>query len=130
MQGSDLRKCKHPGERDISGYHKIQFPPDRYAVIDQKRLMDLFGVGDFPELQKLHGHLLGEELKAENLQRDNTWSASLAVGRSAFVESIKAELGIKARYRDITESGKAHVLREPLISYNCDFVDKKGVLND
>lgn len=71
---------KHPMEWDVCGYSEIQFPRARYNVIDKQKLMDLFAVSDFSELQNLHHNWVEEELESESLTRDDRWTHALAVG--------------------------------------------------
>jgi putative transposase len=40
----------HPSEWAFCGYNEIQRPPQRYSIIDRKRLMELFGIGVCDEL--------------------------------------------------------------------------------
>ena len=42
---------KHPSEWVMSGYNEIQGPPDRYALIDMKGLMELFGMHNKEQLR-------------------------------------------------------------------------------
>lgn len=137
--GESLRRClvyidlnmvragvvKHPCEWDACGYGEIQEPPMRYAVIDQDRLTTLFGMEDFSGFQKLHRQWIREALQAENLRRDATWTDSLAVGCSDFVERFKLGLGTRARYRIISDTENMHVLREPKIAYQEHFGAEK-----
>jgi len=121
---------KHPMEWDACGYSEIQFPRVRYNVIDTRRLMDLFAVSDFSEFQNLHRNWVEEELKSEIQARDDVWTHTLAVGRSTFVENIKAELSIKAQHRDIEDMGDAYTLREPIVAYQAYLVDENGDLSN
>jgi hypothetical protein len=41
--------------------------------------------------------------------RDDHWSEVIAVGRLAFVESVKNQLGVKAVHREVIEAGKHFV---------------------
>ena len=36
--------------------------------------------------------------------RDDRWSEAIAVGSLAFVETVKNDLGVKARHRDVIEA--------------------------
>lgn len=109
---------KHPRDWQYGGYVEIQQPPMRYAIIDLPALMKLLGTQSLSQLQRAHADWVDKALCAPDLQRrDSMWSESLAVGHRHFVESVQAALGIKARYRDISEVGVAHVLREPTKTY-------------
>ena len=121
---------KHPGEWDVCGYNEIQHPPNRYRIIDQGKLIELFAANDFREFQQQHRHWLADALSGQPQQREQVLSGSIAVGSDNFVETIKTQLGIKARYRDIDETGDAHILREPVSAYTSHFVEKKADLKD
>lgn len=104
--------AEHPWDWDVCGYREIQSPPLRYGVVDQQQLTDLFGFDTFSDFQKAHRHWVYNGLRDDNLQRDNRWTASLAVGRSDFVERFKAKLGVRAKHRMIADAEEVHVLRE------------------
>lgn len=52
------------------------------------------------------------------------------MGRSTFVESAKESLGLKARYREVTENEDVHVLREQAAAYRYHFRHEKLVLGE
>lgn len=117
---------KHPCEWDVCGYNEIQYPPKRYLVIDQDKLIELFAASDFPEFQQHHRYWLTDVLSGQSQQREQMWSSSIAVGTDDFVERIKARLGIRARYRKVDETEGVHILREPATAYRPPFFRKKG----
>ena len=45
------------------------------------------------------------------------WSEAIAVGSLAFVETVKNDLGVKARHRDVIEADGTYALREPSEAY-------------
>ena len=53
--------------------------------------------------------------------RDDRWSAVVAVGSLAFVESVKSELGRRATHRGVEQKDGAYALRERGEAYNGDF---------
>ena len=55
---------------------------------------------------------------------------SLAVGSRAFVEGVKAQLGIGGRCRQIQNHGVAHTLREPEMACGDDFGPRIVALSD
>ena len=121
---------KHPMEWDTCGYNEIQLPSKRYRVIDQQRLIDVFALSNFQKFQTLHRSWIAKMLKHQPHLREDEWSSSIAVGSNDFVATIKAELGIKARHRDIDAQGDIHVLREPDVAYNSLSNEKKAGLMD
>ncbi len=45
---------KHPSELEMSGYNEIQSPPERYALIDQKGLLEFCEIRDKEQLRIEH----------------------------------------------------------------------------
>jgi len=107
----------HPAQWPASGYREIQAPPKRYRIIDVPVLIDLLGIRDLPTLQRTHRQWVEEALKTDRKEREGRWSESLAIGNRAFVEAVKARLGIAARYRELCEEDEACRLNEPAASY-------------
>ena len=111
----------HPSAWPDSGYQEIQHPPKRYGIIDIPALMAVLGVTHVSELQGLHNDWVEAALKAESSIREPYWSTSLAVGKPDYVEGIKRQLGIGARYHQIHRNGKYVFLREFSRSYKAHF---------
>jgi len=111
---------EHPAEWPHSGYREIQEPPERYAVIDLMTLSILCGFTHVAHFQKAHRQWVEEALMRNTMARDDRWSEAIAVGSRTFVDKVKADLGIKAKYREVTETGGAHTLREPKGAYALD----------
>ena len=101
----------HPEKWLHSGYHEIQEPPERYAVIDQQGLIELFGFKKAGDFQETHRQWVEKALEDELAVRDARWSEALAVGSLAFIEKVKSELGIKAMHRTVEQTGATSVLR-------------------
>ena len=83
--------------------------------------MELLGFSDLAQLQHARVRWVEEALKGDDQQRESQWSESLAVGNEAFVETVKARLGITARYREVIQEGEFHRLKEPAIRYSLHF---------
>lgn len=109
---------RHPADWKTSGYREIQSPPARYRIIDQNALTQLLNVPDWRALQQRHAGWVDETLCREPPSRREAWSSSLAVGRVAFVEEIRAQLGGRATHRRVTEADGETVLRETPCSYD------------
>jgi hypothetical protein len=107
----------HPGKWKESGFSEIQKPPKRYAIIDLQTLSELSGFADPRDFQRAHREWIDQGLENGLAVRDDRWSESIAVGSLAFVETIKAELGIKGAQRDVTETDGSFALREPAEAY-------------
>jgi putative transposase len=111
----------HPSAWPDSGYQEIQHPPKRYRIIDTPALMAVLGIDHLAELQRLHNDWVEAALAAESSTREPYWSTSLAVGKPEYVEDIKRQLGISARYHQIRRNGKYSFLREFSGSYKAHF---------
>ena len=114
----------HPSEWAFCGYNEIQSPPQRYSIIDRKRLMELVGIGVGGELSGTHKGWVDEILMSGGTAKESKWTESIAVGNMRFIGTVREKLGIRASGRDIIESGGSHELREPGVSYLVDFGPK------
>ena len=119
----------HPSEWAFCGYNEIQSPPQRYSIIDRKRLMELVGIGVGDELSRTHTGWVDEILRSGKTARESKWTESVAVGNMQFIGTVREKLGIRAAGRDIIRSGAGHELREPGVSYSYDFGVKNGTLS-
>lgn len=92
----------------------LRFARDRrrFAVVDLAGLSALCGFTEVARFQQAHRQWIEETLAADAMARDDRWSESIAIGSKAFVEKVKVELGIKARYREIGEADGTFALRE------------------
>ena len=100
-QGEHLMRClvyidlnmvragvvKHPSEWKMSGYNEIQSPPDRYALLDQKGLLELCEIKDIEQLKEEHRQWIEESLREEESRREAHWSESIAIGSKGFIET-------------------------------------------
>ena len=120
---------KHPSEWSFCGYNEIHSLPQRYSIIDRKRLMELVGTDVGDELSETYKGWVDEILKSGETARDNKWTESVAVGNIKFIRTVREKLGVRAAGRDIIESGASHELREPGVSYRYDFGVKNGTLS-
>lgn len=120
---------RHPAAWAHGGYREIQDPPERYALIDLAQLAASCGFSSLEEFRRAHRQWVEHALAQEKLKRESRWSEAIAVGSRAFVEEVKRELALKARYREIgkDEEGSCE-LREPRIPYTGVFEAEKRVL--
>jgi hypothetical protein len=116
----------HPMDWEHGGFREIQEPRTRKAVINHEELCRCFNIGTVEELRTIHRSLVEKELADSNLNRNTTWSQSIAVGSPAFVEGIKKTLGAMAAGRKVVTGNGSCELREPQILYN----DVLGGKND
>ena len=107
----------YPEDWCWSSYYEIQNPPQRYAVIDKKALLELFGVNHFEQYQQIHKGWIEDALKAEDNQRMLAWTQNIAVGRQDYVGKVKSALGLVGRHRAVVAEGDVHALKEPVMSY-------------
>ena len=121
---------QHPGDWQQSGYQEIQFPPDRYAIIDRQALMQLIGISTFDQLQSVHRDWIKITLLSEPGLREACWSESVAVGRQHYIESVQAELGHRAIGRQCINEEDKYCLKEPEVSYSIGFNTKKVGLSN
>lgn len=112
----------HPCQWDVSGYHEIQKPKQRYCVIDHHRLISLLGQQDSDTLKNTHHRWIEKALEDGHPAREEQWTQSLAVGSRQFVDSMKRKLGSRAKYRSVEKVGPAFQLHEdPMMPYSANF---------
>jgi len=111
---------QHPREWKHSGYHEIQQPLQRYAVIDIQNLTTLCGLNDNKHFRKTHYQWVEDGLNLRRQERNSNWSKSIAVGSELFIEDVKTQLGIKARGRAIHSGDDGYALREASATYQID----------
>ncbi|MEA3222253.1 MAG: transposase [Thermodesulfobacteriota bacterium] len=121
---------KHPSEWEMSGYHEIINPPQRYALIDHVRLGNILGFSDSDRATLIctYKHLLDEALQNNSLHRQEAWTESIAVGSNEFISETKRNLASRAIGRDILNNNGVFELREPSVPYSVHFDRKKNVL--
>lgn len=88
----------HPSEWPDCGYHEIQNPRQRYAIIDRQKLTELASVDDPNSLGENHMGWLHDLLPSEGKKREEKWSTSVAVGGEKFVTRFKELLGARATW--------------------------------
>jgi putative transposase len=113
-----------------SGYHEIQKPPQRYAVIDTNALLELFGVDCYEQYQQLHQSWIEAALEAKDNQRVAAWSQNIAVGSQDYLTKMKSALGIAGRHRTVMTENDAYTLKEPVISYDVYLEHEMNALSD
>ena len=119
---------QHPSEWPFSGYNEIQDPPQRYALVDRGRLMELLGFDDSERFTEAYKGWLEEVLEGDGHARYAKWSESIAVGSISFVEEIKEKLGIRAIGRGVVKTEAGYELKEQLSPYSRNFDGKMGVV--
>jgi len=88
---------------------------------------------EFPDpegFKKEYRQWVDAALAGGNIERESSWSESVAVGSRNFIEEIKARLGVKAIGRKIREQGGTLVaLGECPAAYNAGFAPEKRCLS-
>ena len=120
----------HPRDWSASGYHEIQTPLQRYRIVDLQALQYLLEISTLSELQQQHFAWIADAIQNDNVQYNAMWSNSIAVGNETFVEAVKNQLMLKAKYRDIDTRDDAFLLREPGVAYRAHFVGNFDVLSE
>ena len=115
----------HPSEWTDSGYQDIQYPLERYCVIDLHELAKLFNCNSVTDFQQQHRQWVEEALCGEKNLRDSRWSESLGFGSEGYIDSLKIQLSARSRYRHKYRTKNAFVLQEEGLSYRIDFIAKK-----
>jgi putative transposase len=95
-------------------------------LIDYERLQALFGTDSYDQLRTTHKGWVEEQLQGAGKKRQDEWTDSIAVGSKVFIENVKAQLGFRAKGRDVKEADEGYQLRENLSSYKALF----GVENE
>lgn len=104
---------QHPADWRVCGYHDIQFPRQRYRILERAALADALGLDGIETLADYHAEWLATALRGEGSVRDRRWSDSLAVGSESFVRRIHRRLGARATDRQVrVEEGMAHLAEE------------------
>jgi putative transposase len=92
----------YPREWAHGGYHEIQYPRQRYRLVDRERFRDLAGASG----------------------SDNFFDAHVSWGK----EPLRMNLGHLVRGRKARETSAGWELREDISPYNTDFPSQNGGL--
>lgn len=120
---------QHPSEYSISGYNEIQNPPERYSILNRKKLLDLFAIHDESRFRQVHREWVENELKNGPSLRNFLWSESVAIGSEYFIKDIQQKLAGRAQGRSAVSHNGTTVLKEPQAPYSTLFANQKGLLS-
>ena len=116
----------HPAMWPFCGYNEIQEPRRKNALIDYEMLQRLVGAKFYDQLRISHKGWVEECLVDETKERQDEWTASIAVGSRSFIENVKALLGFRAKGREVRQGGGArYQLREGAAQYKALFRAEK-----
>ena len=119
----------HPAMWPFCGYNEIQEPRRKNVLIDYERLQRLFGAKFYDQLRSIHKGWVAEYLGDEARERQEEWTASIAVGSRSYIENVKALLGFRAKGRGVRQGGGSrYQLREGAAQYKALFrVEKDNI---
>lgn len=116
----------HPEQWVHGGYNEIQRPRRKNILIDYEVLAHLSGFNSFGEFQSAHKNWVEMALSKNRIQREISWTQSIAKGSRFYVETIKKRMGGFAVGRQIRENAEGFELREPRVAYNAFLEDEKS----
>ncbi len=118
---------EHPRHWEFCGYNEIQNPRKRKGIIDFDRLMGLLGYENYHDLKDAHYKWVESAIQADDSDRENKWTQSIAVGTKAFIEKMKPTLGYRAKGRKIICDEDTFELREVITPFgNADSLDSEN----
>lgn len=108
----------HPVKWEESGYFEIEYPKQRYSIIDYNSLLEILGVESVGQLQRVQSEWVEEALKKDILRREPKWSESIAVGDEAFIEKIRLQLNTRPSPGRVAKSEDGYILAEGDFPYS------------
>lgn len=88
----------HPRDYPFCGYQELLEKKKRCTLIDKIRVAQLLGV-NLPDLKAFYEQQINTFLEISDLNREDKWTSSLAVGGYEFVERFKKNMG--SNYKNI-----------------------------
>ncbi len=116
----------HPSEWTFGGYNEIQKPRRKNVLIAYQKLAELAGFESYDSFREAHQEKVNELLANGKNQRKKQWTESIAVGSQSFIETIKEQLGGRAKGRKIAETDEGFQLREEMATYIAKNDHKNG----
>ena len=80
---------KHQTVWTMSGYNKRQNPPDRYALIDTKKLMELCGLINKDQMRNNYKQWVEDTINIDNYKKDLKQDRNIASYHERLIESWK-----------------------------------------
>ena len=107
----------HPEDWPFCGFQEIVGRRTRKCLIEKKLLMELTGVSDAARMRTVYQGWIDSALKSTDRSRKPMWTESVAVGREAFIDKIRTDLGLKVLYKEKSADSAGFILREPSWEY-------------
>jgi putative transposase len=101
----------HPSKWRFCGYNELMKNPQRYRLINIKKVMELTGVDNPTAFRNLYSQHIESALNLGNMERESKWTESIAVGTEAFVGHVHKQLGYRAKYRNMLKIQKSWILK-------------------
>jgi putative transposase len=117
---------RHPREWEFSGYNEIQRPRRKFVLISYEALINLAGYSDYDSFRKAHRGWVEAEVTKFGSERQTHWTESIAVGSSAFVETVQQLLSFRALGRRKRPLPEGMELRESVVPYKELFEPQKA----
>jgi len=119
----------HPAEWQFCGYYELMRRKQRYRLLDTNQLAAVLGLPDSSNLAASRERAIESVLGMEIPGRNKKWTESIAVGSENFVLTVKEQLGIRARSRNIHQDTENYQLRESKKAYSALFDPKNDGLS-
>ena len=119
---------QHPDDWVHGGYQEIQGNRLRNTIIDRMALVDVMEIESADLLAASHQEWVNSALNCGKPQKQESWSASVAVGSSEYVQKTREVLGVKGKVRTLVENDGCFLLRETVADYSSVFDAEKGVI--
>jgi putative transposase len=119
----------HPAEWPFCGYYELMSGKQRYRIIAIEKLGEVLGGTSPEEISPMRQRSINAMLERDDLQRQRKWTESIAVGSESFVDTVKDELGIRAKTRTIHQGNDDYQLREEVHPYNAIFHAENDILS-
>lgn len=110
---------EHPSDWAQAGYNEIQSLQQRYRCIDVPTLTTILGFTDSKTLRTSLRKRVDQALIEGKLDRNPTWTQSIAVGQREYLEKIAHKLKISHPGREIKCGDDCLFLREESGPYFC-----------
>ena len=117
---------RHPREWEWVGYHEIMGSRQRYRLLDLDRLCWRLGTADIEEVRGNLEAVLTEAISRGQLEREPSWTESLAVGSPGFLDEMKLLILSRREMEVVQTAAGLTVLQESPIPYGQERGLKSG----